>query len=172
MHKILILHDLDPEAVAASVSKSERDGTQYTVFAQSPQVRPCVGCFGCWIKTPGRCVMADHDSELALLLPRADELTIISRLVFGGLSPNVKAVLDRSIGYVLPFFRYVDGEMHHAPRYANRLSLRYLFYGEDMPEAEKETARQLIQANTINLHAEKSHIGFFGSPEEALEALQ
>jgi multimeric flavodoxin WrbA len=38
------------------------------------------------------------------MMPRQDEVIIISKLTFGGLSPDVKAVLDRSIGYMLPSY--------------------------------------------------------------------
>lgn len=164
MTTTLLVHDLPAERVAPLAER-------YTVFGPSAQVRPCVGCFGCWVKTPGQCVIRDHESELALLLPQCAEWVIMSRVVFGGLSLRVKGALDRSIGYMLPFFRDVGGETHHAPRYAHRPRLRYLLYGE-LTEGEQETARELVKANEINFGAVQCTVEFFASAEQALEELK
>ena len=78
---------------------------QDVLFSATPMVKPCVGCFGCWVKTPGTCVLRDRCSEVAHLMARCDTLVLVSPLVYGGLSLNVKALLDRAIGYVQPYFR-------------------------------------------------------------------
>ena len=65
----------------------------------------------------GQCVIADQAREFCAYMPQYDEVIVISKLTFGGLSPEVKAVLDRSIGYMLPFFLIVKGEMHHVRRF-------------------------------------------------------
>lgn len=168
MNKILILHDLD------SVNMNERFADRedkYTVFTPSPVVKPCVGCFGCWVKTPGRCVISDDDSLFAESMAHHEKVIIISRLVFGGLSPNVKAVLDRSIGYILPYFRIVDGEMHHVQRYPKKLTLSYMFYGENLPENEKTTAGKLAKGNALNLGADDYTVDFYDSADVVLEEL-
>lgn len=110
MDKKLILHDL-----AAEDGKEllPQNSGVYTLFPAVPAVHHCVGCFGCWFKTPGRCVINDRASDFAKLMSQHDEVIVISRLTFGGFSPDVKAVFDRSIGFILPFFRIVNGEMHH-----------------------------------------------------------
>lgn len=64
----------------------------------------CVGCFGCWLKTPGICVLKDEFQHLGVILPQSKEIIIISQGCYGGYSPNVKKVLDRSIALSLPFF--------------------------------------------------------------------
>ena len=48
----LLIHDL-PEAAFANFA-SEYEG--WEIIAARGDIRPCVGCFGCWVKTPGRCV--------------------------------------------------------------------------------------------------------------------
>jgi hypothetical protein len=94
------------------------------------------------------------------------ELIVVSRLVFGGLSPDVKAVLDRSIGFILPFFRIVNGEAHHAMRYERSPDLHYILYGPNIRDAEKETARRLVAANALNFGAEHHSVRFYTSPDE------
>ena len=89
-----------------------------------------VGCFGCWCKTPGKCVIPDGYGDFGKRLGACGEYLILSRVVYGGFSPFVKNVLDRNIGYILPFFELRKGEMHHKPRYPDRFRLRVFGYGE------------------------------------------
>ena len=165
MADIMILQDISPDGIAV-------DGEKYVVFQQRPGVKPCVGCFGCWVKNPGKCVIPDSDSDFAIRMPHVGEVIVISQLVFGGFSPNIKAVFDRSIGFILPFFTNVDGEMHHKQRYEKRPGLRYMFYGEHMTAAEKATATKLVKANAINLGAPRYGAEFYPSPQVLLEELR
>jgi multimeric flavodoxin WrbA len=144
----------------------------YTVFSAVPAVHYCVGCFGCWLKTPGRCVLPDRGRDIVAQLAAHDEINVVSRMVFGGLSPDIKAVFDRSIGYVLPFFHTVRGEMHHPVRYDHALRFRYFFYGTDMTDREKQTARKLVSANVTNLGARDHSVDFYRTPGECLDALK
>jgi hypothetical protein len=123
------------------------------------------------MKTPGTCVLKDRGREFAQLVPRHDELVIVTRLVFGAVSPDVKAVMDRSIGVLLPFFRVIGGEMHHSLRYAIRPNLRYVFYGDHITDAEKATARRLVEANAVNLEPKQHSVEFYESAAQAAQAV-
>jgi len=158
----LILHDLTPEQAGRLLPpESER----LALFPAAPGVKPCVGCFGCWVKTPGACVIPDRGREFLRLLARADRFTIVSRCFYGGFSPDVKAVVDRFIGYVLPWFRIIGDEMHHVPRYEQRLALAWRLYG-DITQMERETALRYCDANAVNMHAAGHSVAFYGSAEE------
>jgi multimeric flavodoxin WrbA len=128
-----------------------------------------VGCFLCWTKTPGACVIPDRGQEFCRLLARAEQLTIVSRCCYGGFSPDVKAMMDRHIGHMLPYFHVHGGEMHHIPRYGQQLALTWHLYG-DITQAERETARHYCAANARNLHAASHAVAFYSSAEE-LEVL-
>jgi multimeric flavodoxin WrbA len=164
----LILHDI-ADSVDAGMLAERFAGD--TVFAATPAVHHCVGCFGCWLKTPGRCVLKDRGSDFAALVATHEEIFVVSRLVFGGVSPDIKAVFDRSIGYVLPFFYKVNGETHHAKRYDKSPAFRYIFYGEDMTDREKQTAEKLTAANVLNLGGGAHSVEFCRSPQESLALL-
>jgi len=168
MSKKLILHDLSPEDAENLLPK---ESEIYSLYPAKPPVRHCVGCFGCWLKTPGRCVINDRGSDFSALMLQHDEIIVISRFVFGGLSPDIKAVFDRSIGFILPFFRILNGEMHHVKRYQKSPDLCYILYGIDINDTEKETARKLIAANALNFGSENSQISFHTSPREIREVL-
>jgi hypothetical protein len=86
-------------------------------------------------------------------------------------SPDVKALLDRCIGVLLPYFRILDGDMHHAMRNASMPDMRYLFYGDDMSAAEQATARRLVAANAVNLAPKRHFVEFYPSAQVAAQAL-
>ena len=141
---------------------------EHTLFEPSRPIQPCVGCFGCWIKTPGRCVLRDGYEGIGGLLGGSSELILVSRCVWGSLSPYVKNVLDRGISYVHPNFVIRHGEMHHRMRYDNHLAVSAYLYGEvGLPtEREQKTARELLEANAKNLGAELRSLDFFASATE------
>ena len=132
--------------------------------------RYCIGCFGCWLKTPGKCIIKDGFEDMGQRLSQVNEFILISKATFGSYSSAVKNVLDRSISYVLPFFEIRNGEMHHGERYHNDLTISALFYG-DMSEEEKRTAENLVKANAVNLNAALGKVHFVGSMNDAWEVL-
>lgn len=138
------------------------------LFCADSSVHHCMGCFGCWVKTPGQCVIKDSASDLPRLITESREVSIISPILYGGFSKNIKSALDRSIGYILPYFRIIDGEMHHQLRASYSFKLTVCFYGL-CGEKEKELAKKLVKANAVNFGAQSQEVFFFDTPEEAAE---
>ena len=128
-----------------------------------------MGCFGCWTKTPGQCVIQDEYQKIGALFGNTDELMIISRCSFGSYSSFIKNVIDRSIAYFLPFFEIRQGEMHHKVRYHNTIQFRVFFYGEDLSENEKKTAKLLVEANVQNFNGILKQVCFVDSYEKLKE---
>lgn len=130
------------------------------------KIHHCVGCFKCWIKTPGKCVILDGFEETGKKLSRCTELIIVSQCVYGSTSPFVKNVVDRALSYIHPNFCNREGAMHHKRRYTNKLKISAYFYGDTITEKEKETARKLIKANAVNYDGEVGQIAFFNNADE------
>lgn len=164
----LMLHDLNNILHQELVKKNEK----YMVFPASPAVRPCLGCFSCWVKTPGECIITDRGQEFLSHMAEAGEIVVISKMCFGSYSPDIKAIIDRSIGYILPFFRIIQGQMHHVPRYDHKASLKCVFYGDEMSERDKSTARRLCKANALNFDCEQCETIFVESGQLALEVIK
>ena len=161
----LILHDLTPEQcrLAGITDLSENENR---IIDSTKDNQYCIGCFGCWLKTPGICVIKDKFQEMGRNLSQVDEFLIISKHTFGSYSSSIKNVLDRSISYVMPFFEIRRGEMHHQERYHKNLELSVIFYGEDMTDREKETAKNLVKANALNLNSTVGRARFVDSIEK------
>lgn len=130
------------------------------VISNNGNIHHCIGCFGCWVKTPAACVIRDEYGDMGEYLSKCEEMIIISKCCYGGFSPFVKNVLDRGISYVHPYFKIRNGEMHHQRRYKNHIDMQVWFYGENITEKEKQTAQKLVKANSINLFCNVSRITF------------
>lgn len=143
-----------------------RKGTQWTVFSDDGSIRHCIGCFGCWLKTPGKCVIRDAYGNMGACLAQSDEVVLVSRCCFGGPSPFIKNVLDRCIPYIHPYFVNRNGEMHHRQRYQRTFNLTVVFYGERLTERERQTARGWVRAMSVNLCCNVKQILFEEQPPE------
>lgn len=90
----VIIHDLR-EGEALSQEKSDKDSV---VIHANNQYAPCCGCFKCWLKNAGFCIMKDSLQHIGALIGQSDPLIIVSQCCYGGYSSPVKAILDRAIG--------------------------------------------------------------------------
>lgn len=153
----LLIHDLEEEKFKEIFPNT---GENATIVSDDGTMHHCIGCFGCWIKTPGTCVIRDKYGDMGEQLSKCDEVIIISKCFYGGFSPFIKNVMDRSISFIHPYFAIRNGELHHKERYDNHFDLNIWFYGEDITEQEKQTAEKLIHANAINLNCSAQKVTF------------
>ena len=58
-------------------------------------IKPCVGCFSCWSKTQGQCVIKDDMQELYEKIRAADIIIESFPLYFFGMPSQLKAMTDR-----------------------------------------------------------------------------
>ena len=143
----LVIHDLKEEEWKRI---SDRFG-ECKVISDTGSIRPCIGCFSCWAKTPGQCVVKDGYDEMGRFIHDADEVIVLSRYTYGGFSGFVKNVFDRCLGYVLPQFELVGGESHHKKRYDEDKAFTFIFYGNGMGPEERESAKRYVTAVCTNI---------------------
>lgn len=152
------------------VSDIEKDQLKltgsYTLIDVKDTAKNCIGCFGCWVKTPGACVIKDDYQDMGKLMGACDELIVISECVYGTVSPEVKNIVDRSISYIHPYFVSRNGEMHHKRRYPNKIKFSAYFYGDEVSTEEKDTAIKHIRAMGVNFDATIGQICFYHKSEE------
>ncbi len=153
----LIITDIENFSVSV-------DG-EYKLINPHGKIKNCIGCFGCWVKTPGKCVINDGYENTGIDMSRCTDLIIVSRCCYGSFSPFVKNVLDRAISYVHPDFRTYKGKMHHKRRYNNELSISAYLYGEEITEAEKATMKKVINGNADNFSGTVRNVCFYNSEE-------
>lgn len=132
-------------------------------------IEACRGCLGCWVRTPGVCVVKDEGRELARRAVRCDLLFLLTPVTFGGYSSTLRRALERLVGTITPFFITVKGEVHYRPRHARYPCLVGIGV---LPHRDTESARvfeALVARNALNLHSPASAAGVV-VPQEGMEA--
>lgn len=83
-------------------------------------LRPCLGCFSCWSKTPGQCCIADDMAQVLEKLLWADVTVWSFPLYYFSVPGPLKNLIDRQLPLVLPFMSPDGGETgsgSHPTRY-------------------------------------------------------
>lgn len=94
-----------------------QDQETKTLFLRDININYCVGCFGCWVKTPGQCVARDDSHEVCHAIINSDLLLWAAPMRMGFPSALLKKMMDKSIPLIHPYFVVEHGEAHHRPRY-------------------------------------------------------
>lgn len=138
------------EMIVERLALGECEVTCYRL--RDVDISPCLGCFGCWVKTPGVCVIDDAARGIAERIIGSDLLVYLTPITFGGYSSQLKKAVDRTIPLLLPLFKRIRGEVHHVPRY-DRFPALVAFGvlpGGD-PDLE-DLFEALVHRNAVNMH--------------------
>jgi multimeric flavodoxin WrbA len=158
--KTLVLNGARPEKETANTVSDfledslHRKGHEVDVMVlRNEKIGACLGCFGCWLKTPGECVIKDSGSELPKKVIQSDLVFLLTPVTFGMYSSELKKALDRfPCPVLLPFFKKINGEIHHAPRYDKYPILVAIGVLPNLDEESENTFTTLVSRNGINLH--------------------
>lgn len=73
-----------------------------SVNVAEAEIRPCLGCYCCWLQTPGVCVHADAMPGILRDYLAADLLLAASPLYAYSISSHLKRVLERTLPLMAP----------------------------------------------------------------------
>ena len=136
------------------LSELQRRGAEVQTFPlHELKLGSCIGCFKCWLKTPGICVEADQGRSIAQAVMESDTTILLSPVTFGGYSSEIKKVQDRWIPLILPDFGIYHGEIHHKPRYARYPRWLGIGIQTEPNEEEAQIFKALVGRNALNFHA-------------------
>jgi len=156
------------------VRGARQRGWNVTAFGlDGMAIKPCVGCFACWLKHPGTCAIKDDEAAIHRAMAKSDISVWITPVTFGGYSPALKKALDRSIPIALPYFIRVQGEIHHPPRYPKRLGLMVFGTLASPCEEAERIFHRLVQRNGLNLGSSmtESRILYDGADGDGIDSL-
>ncbi|MGD9580246.1 MAG: flavodoxin family protein [Vampirovibrionia bacterium] len=88
------------------------------IFLAKKELKHCIGCFTCWIKTPGKCVHKDDMAEMIETYLNSDIIVFASPVYIGGVTGLMKDFLDRLLPTADPRIgKTKDGVTCHYKRY-------------------------------------------------------
>ncbi len=80
-------------------------------------IKPCLGCFSCWNKTPGKCVHRDDMEEIIEKMLWADVIVWSFPLYYFSVPGGLKTLMDRQLPMVLPFMEPDTASGGHPSRF-------------------------------------------------------
>ncbi|MBS3749099.1 MAG: NAD(P)H-dependent oxidoreductase [Candidatus Thermoplasmatota archaeon] len=132
------------------------DCTLNTIDLNKLTIKPCQGCFQCWTKTPGSCILNDDGNIITKAYMNSDIVIFLSRIRFGGYDSLMKCAFDRMIPTILPFFCQHQEETHHKKRYETYPSIISIGLLKDHDEKQETIFKELLNRNTLNFYPPKT----------------
>jgi len=130
-------------------------------------LRYCVGCFGCWVKTPGECITPDDGPQVCQAVINSDFTLWAAPLRMGFPSALFKKTLDKTIGLIHPYFTVDHNEAHHRPRYTHYPRLGLLLGKETDTDAEDiRIVTDILARTALNM---KSRLYFSLQTDQPVE---
>jgi multimeric flavodoxin WrbA len=128
----------------------------------------CRGCFGCWVKTPGECVIRDSMAEINRAAMASDVMIYLVPVVYGQFSANMKNAIDRWIPNILPLFIIKpNGDTMHPARYKQNPQYIMIGYGNDLADEDA-----LLFMDITTKHRDNGVVMIYdGDDEKLMEAL-
>ena len=83
-------------------------------------IKPCLGCFSCWNRTPGQCCIQDDMQQVIQDLLWADVTIWSFPLYYFTVPGSLKNLIDRQLPMLLPFMEEKEGQVgngNHPSRY-------------------------------------------------------
>jgi len=131
-------------------------------------IKPCLGCFGCWVRNPGVCVVKDDAETVSRALISSDLVFLVGRITYGGYPAPLKKAFDRSICLVSPLFVSISGETHHRARYGRYPMLVGVGVLDSYDFDQVAVFRDLLERNALNFHS-PAHVAVVVTADETAE---
>ncbi|PKO01041.1 MAG: hypothetical protein CVU42_00940 [Chloroflexi bacterium HGW-Chloroflexi-4] len=148
----------------------EEKGHQVTqIMLRDLPLKYCTGCWGCWVKTPGKCDAdyASHEMDEAVI--NADFVLWAAPMKMGYPSELLKMAMDKHLPLIHPYMEVVQYEAHHLKRYALYPRLGLVVEKEaDTDEIDLKLTTQMFQRTALNF---KSRLYFSLASETSVNEL-
>ena len=123
------------------------------------KISNCVGCFGCWTKTPGKCVIRDDAVKVYPIIADSEKIIYVSHIKYGSYDTVMKTMLERAIPIQQAFIRIYNNETHHVQRAVKDKEAIIIAYGE-LSQEEKNIFIRLVAGNANNMSFSSYRIVF------------
>ena len=153
------------------VLRMEQDGHEAgRIVLRDLKIRPCAGCFNCWLKTPGLCTIQDDAREVSRRYIQSDHVILASPLIMGFVSSVLKNAMDRNVPLVHPHLEEVDGEVHHKKRYDAYPVISFLLEKEPSTDSEDVAiVSDIFRREAINVRSRLGFVHFTDTPAEEID---
>ncbi len=127
-------------------------------------IRQCIGCWSCWVKTPGECILKDDMKAVYHSIMSSDLILFASPIVAGFTSSLLKTMQERMIPLLHPYMEIRKGEIHHRKRYPSYPNMALLMEKEmDTTDEDVTIISDIYDRLALNFHSENKKIWFLNT---------
>lgn len=130
--QLLIVNTLskdDPAALEAIQELCMTVPDCKVIHTYEMDLRPCVGCNFCWLKTPGICSIKDGYEEILKGYLAYDATVFLAGTAMNFVDHRMKNVIDRVLPLVTMYIKITDGQCRHELRYDKKYRFGLLYAG-------------------------------------------
>jgi len=125
------------------------------IFLVEKEIKPCLGCFNCWIKTPGKCVIKDDMEELLSKSTHSDIVVFATPVYVDNVTGIMKNFLDRHIPLLDPHFEKDEkGECRQSMRYEKSPKIVVISNCGSPEQSHFQVLKLLFKRITRSIHSE------------------
>lgn len=99
------------------------------IYTQDMNLKGCIGCNNCWLKTPGICSIKDDYDKLLIKYLEAEKVFFVAESKIGFVSYQMKNILDRTLPLATMSVKLYKGQMRHIMRYNKILKFGLIYNG-------------------------------------------
>lgn len=125
----------------------------YILDLEQTVIKPCCGCWSCWLKTPGRCISKELDTFYHHYIT-VDRAIYLVKIKKGFVSSQLKALFDRMIPLYLPYISIKTDECMHVPRYDHYPDIEFYYEGAFETDREREVFENYIQRTFYQFYSQ------------------
>ncbi len=121
------------------------------IFLRELPLKYCTGCWGCWVKTPGKCQSDSASQEMDDAIINSDFLLWAAPLRMGYPSELIKMAMDKHLPLIHPYMVVDQFEAHHQKRYTKYPRIGLLVEKETFTDRQDlEIVTRLFQRTALN----------------------
>ncbi len=127
-------------------------------------IKYCTGCFGCWVKTPGQCLVPDDSKIVCEEAINSDVVLFASPMIMGFTSALLKNAMDKMIPLLLPYTEFVQKESHHRKRYEKYPKLALLLDKTGVDEDDIAITVSIFERAALNFKDRLNFVAYITNP--------
>lgn len=104
------------------------------IYAAELNIKDCLGCFSCWNKTPGCCILKDDMVAVLEKIKCADIVVWATPLYHFGMTARLKRIMERTLPLCKPYIVKRGDHYSHPHRYAEQNTKNLLISNCGFPE--------------------------------------
>lgn len=139
------------------------------IILRNHDLKYCMGCWDCWVKSPGKCAIKDDMEYILQTFISSDLVIFASPMKMGFPSSLMKKVNDRLIPLVHPYITLDKDECHHVARYSSYPDWGMILQEEANGTASDiELAESIYRRTALNIKAELKFISTIAIPAKVM----